>query len=264
VDHVLQTLHSAPDLSGKTALITGASRGLGRALALRLSQHQARILAVGRSGAELASLVQEIESRGGTAHSLVCDLANSETVQDKLGAGIEAFGWPDIVVNNAGIAPSGPIARLDLDTWNATMALNATAPALIAKMVVPHLRTLDYGRVISIASVAALRGSPYIAAYAASKHALLGLTRVVAAEVRVPGVTVNAICPGFIDTDIVRMAIAGQVQRRGVTSQAALREILASTGQSRLIASEELCDLIVSLCAPQSHAIHGQAIEVLP
>ncbi len=168
----------------------------------------------------------------------------------------------DILVNNAGIAHSAPLIRTDLGDWNRLLAVNATGTFLCTRAFLPGMIERGWGRVVNVASVAGLAGARYIAAYAASKHAVIGLTRSAAAEVAERGVTVNAICPGYVDTPMTTESLRRIAEKTGRSEAEALDAILAGTPQRRLIEPDEVAHAVISLCAEAARGINGQSIVI--
>jgi len=249
-------------LAGRVALVTGAGRGIGAAIAERLGDEGARVAVAARSSVEVEAVAERLRERGVDAHALVCDVTREEQVQ-QMARGVEsALGAIDVLVNNAGAATSAPVARTTLDDWNRMLAINATGAFLCLRAVIDGMTARGWGRVVNVASVAGVRGARYVAAYAASKHALVGLTRVAAVEVAARGVTVNAVCPGFVDT-----AMTGETLRRIVETTAkneseALDSIRRQSPQRRLIEASEVAHVVASLCAEGARGINGQAIVI--
>jgi NAD(P)-dependent dehydrogenase (short-subunit alcohol dehydrogenase family)/enamine deaminase RidA (YjgF/YER057c/UK114 family) len=195
----------------------------------------------GRRAAELASL-------GHVAKAVVCDVTSEASVQ-ALAREAAELGPVAVLVNNAGTAGSMPVVRTSLEDWNRLLAVNATGAFLCTRAFLPGMLERQWGRVVNVASTAGLSGGKYLAAYTAAKHALVGLTRSVAAEVAGTGVTVNAVCPGFVDTEMTAETVSRIVAKTGRTREAALAAALASAGQTRLISADEVAAAVVSLSA---------------
>lgn len=246
------------------ALITGASRGIGRAVARALARDHALVLS-GRDRGALTGLAAELAAHG-EAHVIACELAEPAARVDfiaELAALSERLGAPvQVLVNNAGAASSAPLARTDDALWSGAIALNLDAPFALTRALVPGMVRAGWGRVINVASTAALKGYAYTAAYSASKAGLLGLTRALAVELASKGVTVNAVCPGFTDTDIVARA-AENIQATTGRSQDEARKALARfSPQGRLRSPEEVAALIAYLASPAADGVTGQALAI--
>jgi NAD(P)-dependent dehydrogenase (short-subunit alcohol dehydrogenase family) len=218
-------------------LVTGASRGIGLAIASRLAAAGARVSLVSRSGGSAA----------GAFVSVRADVANEAEVRAAFAACREANGAIEILVNNAGIAESASLPRTTTALWERTIATNLTGAFLCTREVYPAMVRAGWGRIVNVASTAALAGAPYLAAYCASKHGMLGLTRAVAAECEGTGVTINAVCPGYTETDILRRAVENITQRTG-RSEEATRELLAqSNPQGRIATAGEVAQAVLDL-----------------
>ena len=189
-------------LSGRVALVTGASRGIGRAVALALAAQGVRVALAARSKVELEKVRREIEKEGGEAIALRTDLAEVEAPRLLVIAVVEAFGGLDILVNNAGFAVGRPISETTAEEWDRLMAVNARAPFLLCREALPHLKKSGRGRIVNISSVVGYKGYVNQGAYAASKHALAGFTKVLAQEVMADGIRVHLISPGGVDTGL--------------------------------------------------------------
>jgi NAD(P)-dependent dehydrogenase (short-subunit alcohol dehydrogenase family) len=172
------------------------------------------------------------------------------------------LGTVDVLVNNAGIALSNPVKRLPLEEWNRVLAINATGTFLCTRAFLQGMIDRRWGRVINVASIAGLRGSQYIAAYTASKHAQVGFTRALAAEVASQGITVNAICPGYVDTPMTGFSVARIAEKAGIGRDEALERILSVSPQHRLIRPEEIAHVAVMLCEQDAEGINGHAIAI--
>ena len=247
-------------LEGKTAVITGGGRGIGAAVARALAGAGAAVLVASRTKPEVEQVAAELRSVRRAAWALSCDVSNPESVRDMARSATEHLGHVDILVNNAGIALSAPLHRLGLDDWNRLFAVNATGTFLCTQAFLPGMLERKWGRVVNLASVAGRAGAKYIAGYAASKHAVVGFTRCVAAEVADQGVTVNAVCPGYVDSAMTQESLERIVQQTGMSRDQALQALLETSPQRRLIQPEEVAYLVLSLCDEKAKGINGQAI----
>ena len=193
-------------------------------------------------------------------------VAADVSISDQMRAAIEAasahFGPVDILVNNAGQAASAPMHKMDDALWNAMLSVNLTGTYNGIRHVLPSMRARDFGRIVNIASTAGLRGYPYVAAYSAAKHGVIGLTRSVALEVAGRNITVNAVCPGYTDTDIARETISNIQTRTGRSETEAIAVLVDHNPQRRLIRCEEVANAVAWLCLPGSESITGQSIAV--
>ncbi len=249
-------------LEGRGAVVTGGGRGIGAAVAERLAEAGAAVVVSARSSAEIDRVAEGLRARGLRAHAVPCDVSEEASVRAMAAEAVERLATIDIVVNNAGIALSNPLKRLDLEEWNRILAVNATGTFLVTKAFLEGMLDRGWGRVVNVASVAGLRGGRYLAAYTASKHAQVGLTRALALEVAGRGVTVNAICPGYVDTPMTRQSVARIVEKTGITAEQALRHILDTSPQGRLIRPSEIAHLVMTLCDEDGEGVNGQAIAI--
>jgi NAD(P)-dependent dehydrogenase (short-subunit alcohol dehydrogenase family)/enamine deaminase RidA (YjgF/YER057c/UK114 family) len=245
---------------GGVAVVTGAGRGIGAATARALATAGWPVVLAARTRDQVEGQAAELETRGHRARAVVCDVT-SEAGVEGLAAAAAEVGPVSVLVNNAGAAGSMPLKRTSLDDWNRLMAVNATGAFLCTRAVLPAMLERHWGRVVNIASTAGLGGGKYLAAYTAAKHAVMGLTRAVAAEVAGSGVTVNAVCPGFVDTGMTAETVSRIVTRTGRSAEEALAAALASAGQQRLVTPEEVADAVVSLVAAAGdRAPNGEAV----
>ena len=247
-------------LDGRTAVVTGAGQGIGAEVARALSGAGASVVLAGRTVAKVEAVAAELRQRGRTAWAVGCDVAEAAEVTRLAAEARERVGPVDILVNNAGVASAAPLAKITLAEWERMLRVNATGPFLCTQAFVPAMVERKWGRVVTVASVAGLMGAKYIAAYTASKHAVVGLTRAVAAEVAAHGVTVNAVCPGYVDTPMTEASVANISAKTGRTEAEARAAILATTPQARLVTPEEVAHLVLALCVEEGRSINGQAI----
>ncbi len=239
-------------MSGKRVLITGAGSGLGADMAAAFAAEGAEVILSGRRPAPLEAVAQRLPG----ARAIPADV----TDEDAVAALFRAAGPVDIVIANAGAARSAPFARTTLADWNAMLAVNLTGVFLTLRA---GLNQMDgWGRLISVASTAALKGYAYVAPYAAAKHGVVGLTRSLALEVAKRPITANALCPGFLDTEMTERSIANITAKTGKSPEAARSALSAANPQGRLIEPAEVSAAALWLCGPRSGGINGQAIAI--
>lgn len=236
----------------RIAVVTGASRGIGKAIAQSLAGAGVSVYALGRDTAALA----EVSALSANIETRVCDVTDEAQVE-KLFAELPSV---DVLINNAGVATSSPLTRTSLEDWEKLLAVNATGAFLCSRAVLGGMVERDWGRIITIASVAGHRGAKYIAAYTASKHAVIGLTRSIAMEVAGTGVTANSICPPYVRTPMTARTIANIVERTGMTEKEAEDVLTADTALGRLVEPEEVAHVVAFLIDDNSGAINGQSI----
>jgi NAD(P)-dependent dehydrogenase (short-subunit alcohol dehydrogenase family) len=249
-------------LVNRVALVTGAGRGIGRAIALAYAKEGERVVLTARTAGELDEVAGQIRKRGGTALALPADLSD-RAVARQIVADVEAaVGSIEILVNNAGIGSSSkplPVVDFDDDFWDKTLAVNLTTPYLLCKAVLPGMLSRRWGRIINVASINGKIGSLHGAAYAATKHGLLGLTRTLAMEVAAQGITVNAICPGPVHTVMNDRRIEYDANRQGM----AFEELEADlTPLRRRLEPDEIAPLAVYLASDGAATMVGQAINI--
>jgi NAD(P)-dependent dehydrogenase (short-subunit alcohol dehydrogenase family) len=242
-------------LNGKHAVVTGASRGIGLAVARTLHTHGARVTLMARDAAALESAAAAL---GGDTAWQAVDVTDQASVE----AAFARAGAVDILVNNAGQAASASFARTDAALWQRMLDVNLTGAYHCIQAAAPGMLEGGWGRIVNVASTAGLTGYRYVAAYCAAKHGLVGLTRALALELASRGVTVNAVCPGYTETDIVQDAVANIVRKTGRSAEQARAELGAANPQGRLVRPEEVAHAVAMLCMPDAAALNGQAIAV--
>jgi NAD(P)-dependent dehydrogenase (short-subunit alcohol dehydrogenase family) len=242
--------------------VTGAGRGVGRAIALRFSREGYAVAAVGRSLPPLTEVSSKIAAGGGAVHPLLCDVTIRDDVQRAVSEAQRLLGPVDVLVNNAGVSGSAPFASMDDELWERTLAVNLTGAYHCMRAIVPGMFERRRGRVINIASTAAKVGFAYTAAYVASKHGLLGLTRAVALEAEPHGVTVNAICPGWLNTGMTDQSIERIVAKTGRRGEDVRSTLAKMNPQGRLIEPEEVADVAAFLASREGARVNGQAIDI--
>lgn len=249
-------------LRDRVALITGGGRGIGRAIAEAFARAGARVAVTARSSAELDEVAKKIENDGGRALSVAADLTQPNVPQKVVQRIASEIGPVEILVNNAGIGSSSnpkPISNFDDDFWELTLKINLTVPYLLSKAVLPAMLSRHWGRIINVASINSRIGSFHGAAYAASKHGLLGLTRTLALEVAKEGITVNALCPGPVRTVMNDRRLAYDAQRRGISVQELEAGLTPIGGR---LDPEDIAPLALYLAGPEAHMVTGQAFNV--
>jgi NAD(P)-dependent dehydrogenase (short-subunit alcohol dehydrogenase family) len=247
-------------LHGKGAVVTGGGRGIGEAIARLLAAEGAAVVVAARSSVETERVAEDLREAGHRAWSVPCDVTDPAQVGELARVAREALGRVDLLVNNAGAASSAPLSRITLEEWNRLFAVNATSTLLCTQAFLPGMVETGWGRVVNVASIAGRTGAPYIAAYAAAKHAVLGFTRSVAAEVAAKGVTVNAVCPGYVDTAMTEGSVARISATTGRPAAEARALLENASPQRRLFSPEEVAYAVLCLCDERARGINGQAI----
>ncbi|MBM4185532.1 MAG: SDR family NAD(P)-dependent oxidoreductase [Gemmatimonadetes bacterium] len=247
-------------LIGRCAVVTGGGRGIGAATAIALAEAGAAVALASRNEAQVVEVASQLRREGRQAFAFRCDVADPRQVRELALSAREAMGRVDILVNNAGTATSNPLAKVSLGEWEHIMAVNATGTFLCTQAMYPAMVERRWGRIVNVASLAGLEGDRYLAAYVAAKHAVVGFTKAVATEAEGTGVTVNAVCPGYVDTPLTDETIARIMHTSGKSWHDALRSILQQAGQPRLIRAAEVAEVVVHLCADQAAARNGEVV----
>jgi NAD(P)-dependent dehydrogenase (short-subunit alcohol dehydrogenase family) len=249
-------------LNQRCAVVTGGGRGIGREVARDLAAAGARVALAARTLSEVEAAAAEIRARGGAALAVRADVSRVEDVRALFQQARAELGPVSILVSAAGIAPSATVVKTSDETWHQALETNLSGPFYCLREALPAMVEAGWGRVINVASIAARTGAPYIAAYAASKHGLLGLTRCAALEVAARGVTVNAVCPGYVDTPMVDAGIARIVEKTGISPEQARRHLEEMSPQKRMYTVQEVSALVRFLCTEEARGINGQALTI--
>ena len=247
-------------LAGKHALVTGGGSGIGAAIARSLSEAGAAVSIAGRRAGPL----DEVAARLPRAKAIVADITSEADCAVMAAAARTAHGPIDILIANAGAAESVPAAKIDLAHWRRMLDLNLTGAFLSVKAALPDIARggAQGGRIVFIASTAGLKGYPYVAAYCAAKHGVVGLARALAVELAPRGVTVNAVCPGFTETPLLEASLANIAGKTGRTRAEAEADLKSLNPQGRFVTPQEVADTVLWLCTPAAQSVTGQSISV--
>jgi NAD(P)-dependent dehydrogenase (short-subunit alcohol dehydrogenase family) len=246
-------------LAGRHALVTGGGRGIGLAIARALLDEGARLTLLGRDRARLESAAQEL---AGDVGVVAANVADATQVAAAFADAKARGGRIDILVNNAGQATSKPLTRTEAAFWEQMLAVNLTGTFLCSQQALPDMIEGGFGRIVNIASTAGLTGYAYCTAYCAAKHGVVGFTRALAREVATRNITVNAVCPGYTETDIIRDAVTNIRAKTGRSVQEAIESLVASNPQGRFVQPDEVASAVAWLCLPGSASVTGQSIGI--
>lgn len=254
---------SVPVLADRTALVTGAGSGIGAAIAEELARAGAYVLVQDLRPEAAATVSDRIRDAGGAADAGGGDVCNPDDVAAMVDGLVRSHGRVDILVNNAGLQYVAPIERFPLEQWNRLLGVLLTGPFLFTQAVLTPMRRQGWGRIINISSVNGKRGDPGKSAYCAAKHGLIGLTRVAALETATDGITVNAICPGLVDTPFIQNQLAGLAAVHGLTEEETVERVfLSQIPQRRMLDPGEIATMARYLASEEARGITGQAINV--
>jgi len=240
------------------AVVTGGGTGIGKAVAQQLSQQGFKLTLMGRHRDTLDAVAEALPQ----AQAILCDVGQEDDVQNAFAQAAKTLGPVSVLVNNAGVASSAPLHKMSLEQFRRVLDVNVLGVFLCTRAVLPAMLKTASGRIVNVASVAGLEGHPYLSAYAASKHAVVGMTKCLALETCARGVTVNAVCPGYTETEMAKLAIDTVVQQTGLSPAQARETIVRVNPQGRMIQPAEVADTVAWLCSPAASAITGQAIVI--
>ena len=246
----------------KHALITGAGSGIGAKIAETLADAEFNVSLLGRRKEMLEETAAKLNTAVDNHQCIACDVSDEVSVREAFKEVRSGFGDIHVLVNCAGIAPTNPFHKLTSGQWHEVLNVNLNGVFHCTLEVITNMRQNRYGRIINIASTASLRGYAYVSAYTAAKHGVLGLTRALALESASLGITVNAVCPGYTDTDVIGQAVTNIMEATGRSKEQALANFTTTNPQGRLIDPEEIAATVLWLCSDSARSINGQAIAV--
>jgi 3-hydroxybutyrate dehydrogenase len=251
-------------LKGRVALITGGSRGIGKAIALHLAGKGASVAVCARSSPQLEEIAQTIDASGGRCYAAACDIRHAEQIESFVRNAAAELGQIDILVNNAGVYKTEPVASHSLSSWQQIIDTNLTGAMLFCRAVVPAMSERGWGRIINMSSVSGRVGEIWGSAYSASKFGMIGLTQSLALEVASRGVTVNAVCPGWVATELTREQLADPdwCKLNSMNPEQAMQNAVFAVPQNRFIEPEEIAALVAFLASDAARGITGQAINI--
>ena len=250
-------------LEGRHAVVTGGGRGIGAAIAAELARLGARLTLLGRDAARLKETAKVVRDQHGAEVTAVrCEVSSEASVRRAFAQARVAFGDPLVLVNNAGQAVGVALTETDSELWQRMLGVNLTGTFLCTREALPAMLAAGEGRIVNVASTAGLRGYPRTAAYTAAKHGVVGLTRALALETAKRGVTVNAVCPGYTDTDMAAAAVETLAAGRGVSAEEARGMLARTSPRGALATPAEVAALVGWLCTPAAAAVTGEAIVV--
>src|SRR6266550_474565 len=256
-------MSSSRSLEAQHAVITGGSRGIGAAIARALAVRGAKVTIMSRSIDELKNQAELLRrDLGATVNAIVCDVVDPASIRNAFARAVETSGSVQVLVNNAGAAEGAPFAKLTRDIWDRMIAINLTSAFACSAEVIPAMLAAKAGRIVNIASTAGLRGYKTMTAYCAAKHGVVGLTRALALETAKHGITVNAVCPGYTDTDLTDASVSNLASVFKVTEDDARAMLVRTIPRGSLITPAEVAAAVAWLCAPDSAAVTGIALPI--
>jgi NAD(P)-dependent dehydrogenase (short-subunit alcohol dehydrogenase family) len=247
---------------GRTAFVAGASRGIGAAIALGLAREGAAVALSARSVEALDELAAEVRRDGGTAETIACDVLDPQAIEDAVTTATDRLGPIDILVYAAGISEAAPFEEIGDEVWKRIYEVNVMGTVRFSRAVLPAMRERGWGRIVNIASAAAKTGSMNQSPYNASKHAMLGLTRCLALETALDGITVNAVCPSYVDTELLRETAPGWAAMYGVEPHEVMDKLKERMPQGRLLEVEEVAELALYVASPAAAGVTGQGLTI--
>ena len=250
---------------GKTALVTGSTSGIGLGIAQRLARQGANIILNGFGDAqEIAALRRQlVEETGADVQYDGADMSRPDSIEAMMRRAVERFGAVDLLINNAGIQHVAPVDEFPLEKWNAILAINLSAAFHTTRLALPMMKERGFGRIVNVASAHALVASPFKSAYVAAKHGIAGFTKSAALEVAERGITVNAVCPGYVLTPLVQKQIPDTARARGITEEQVVRDVLlAAQPTKKFVTIEQVAAFTAFLCSDDAASITGAVLPI--
>ncbi|AKT39358.1 SDR family NAD(P)-dependent oxidoreductase [Chondromyces crocatus] len=244
-------------IEGKTALVTGGGRGIGRAVAEWLAREGARVAVAGRTVSELAEVSEAVKGI-----PVQLDVGDRAAIRAAVPRVLEQLGHVDILVNNAGIAESAPFQETPDEAWDRMFAVNVTGAFALCQALIPPMIARGWGRVVNVVSNAGLTGYAYSSGYCASKHAIIGMSKAIALEIARTPVTINCLCPGWVETRMSDEAVTRIEQKTGRSREEARKALTSMSPQRRMVQPDEVAAMVAMLCSHEARSIHGQAIPI--
>lgn len=256
------SLHMGLTFGQTHAIITGGGKGIGAAIAKCLARQGSKVSILGRTESTLKETADDIIKNGGIAQYFIVDVTNEESIKAGIDSAIKRFGEVTFLINNAGAAETAPVLKMDNALWDRMIAVNLTSVFLCTKHALPSLKKSQDARIVNISSTAGVTGYQYVAAYCAAKHGVIGFTKALAKELSDSNITVNAICPGYTDTDLFRDSVTRAASKTGKSKDEIKDAFLKTVPGSKLITPEEIASSVVWLCDKNQGKITGQAIVI--